>query len=342
MSASLSLCLFAVFAGVEQPNGLDTIDSRFCRLRDSARNFNVLQYGIATFKLNTDTNTYVCSPGILARMVVFRLLNAPVLCGGCFCVCLLFPARTLCLGGASSACTRFCSPNTLCFVCVCVLVFVGVSKVDERRPRPTCSPVCPRCAPPCVPLRAPATVSGRFDARPYSFHIYPTTDFAGEEPTFLVQASSLRFLARNHFDFNKTVYHGVPYLSNQQEQRILKARAARKAAQAARPRQPIALEKVRADDRQWLDMLQREVTVWMDTKAKPQVEAAAAKGGAGTGAGAAASNGVAAATATATATGGDEAKADSGDEGVHRAKDEEVFDVDALPHMVLPPMNRFK
>ncbi|KAG0054289.1 hypothetical protein BGZ83_011494 [Gryganskiella cystojenkinii] len=61
--------------------------------------------------------------------------------------------------------------------------------------------------------------NGGYVARPFNFFIFPTTltGYAPQGRCFLTEASSLDFLARNHFDFNKWVYQGVPYMTKQEE-----------------------------------------------------------------------------------------------------------------------------
>nr|CAD7595996.1 unnamed protein product [Timema genevievae] len=53
----------------------------------------------------------------------------------------------------------------------------------------------------------------------YNFHIFPRSFFSLDN-SFLCQASSLEFLSRHNFDFNKFVYEGLPYLSQSQESHL--------------------------------------------------------------------------------------------------------------------------
>ncbi|KAF9946844.1 hypothetical protein BGZ72_011095 [Mortierella alpina] len=62
--------------------------------------------------------------------------------------------------------------------------------------------------------------NGTYLAKPFNFFIFPTTA-AGYSPQgrcFLTEASSLDFLAKNRFDFNKWVYQGVHYMTKAEEE----------------------------------------------------------------------------------------------------------------------------
>ncbi|KAF9972330.1 hypothetical protein BGZ73_004567 [Actinomortierella ambigua] len=64
----------------------------------------------------------------------------------------------------------------------------------------------------------PAT--GNYVAKPFNFYIFPTT-LAGFSPPhrcFLTEASSLDFLAKNRFDFNKWIGEGIHYMTKQEEE----------------------------------------------------------------------------------------------------------------------------
>lgn len=60
------------------------------------------------------------------------------------------------------------------------------------------------------------TTTNSYLARPFNFTLFPHT-FRAIDKRFVCQASSLQFLAKNNFDFNKFVYKGIPYLSKFQE-----------------------------------------------------------------------------------------------------------------------------
>nr|CAD7429727.1 unnamed protein product [Timema monikensis] len=53
----------------------------------------------------------------------------------------------------------------------------------------------------------------------YNFHVFPRSFFSLDN-SFSCQASSLEFLSRHNFDFNKFVYEGLPYLSQSQESQL--------------------------------------------------------------------------------------------------------------------------
>nr|CAD7461935.1 unnamed protein product [Timema tahoe] len=53
----------------------------------------------------------------------------------------------------------------------------------------------------------------------YNFHVFPRSFFSLDN-SFSCQASSLEFLSRHNFDFNKFVYEGLPYLSQSQESHL--------------------------------------------------------------------------------------------------------------------------
>ncbi|KAG0295944.1 hypothetical protein BGZ98_001170 [Dissophora globulifera] len=64
--------------------------------------------------------------------------------------------------------------------------------------------------------------NGSYLAKPFNFFIFPTT-FTGYSPQgrcFLTEASSLDFLAKNNFDFNKWVYRGVHYMTKAEEEQF--------------------------------------------------------------------------------------------------------------------------
>ncbi|KAI8596119.1 ribonuclease H-like domain-containing protein [Dissophora ornata] len=68
--------------------------------------------------------------------------------------------------------------------------------------------------------------NGTYLAKPFNFFIFPTT-FAGYSPQgrcFLTEASSLDFLAKNHFDFNKWIYNGVHFMTKNDEEIFRKQR----------------------------------------------------------------------------------------------------------------------
>ena len=63
--------------------------------------------------------------------------------------------------------------------------------------------------------------SNTYFARTYNFYICPRS-FASVDDRFVCQASSLEFLIRYNFDFNKFLYRGISYLNTEQE-KVLKS-----------------------------------------------------------------------------------------------------------------------
>ncbi|OZJ05175.1 hypothetical protein BZG36_02220 [Bifiguratus adelaidae] len=64
-----------------------------------------------------------------------------------------------------------------------------------------------------------------FVAVPYNFYVFPNgrPDEAGNR-VFLCSSSSLAFLSRHGFDFNKCIISGIPYLNHSEEERLLDRR----------------------------------------------------------------------------------------------------------------------
>jgi poly(A)-specific ribonuclease len=62
--------------------------------------------------------------------------------------------------------------------------------------------------------------SSEFIAHPFNFYTFPR-EFRGHDPRFLCQTSSMSFLAeKGHFDFNKLIRSGIPFLSHEQEANV--------------------------------------------------------------------------------------------------------------------------
>ncbi|XP_052073736.1 poly(A)-specific ribonuclease PNLDC1-like [Mytilus californianus] len=59
----------------------------------------------------------------------------------------------------------------------------------------------------------------KYIAHTFNFHLYPPV-FGPVDVRFTCQASSLRFLCKYNFDFNKFIYDGISYLNAEQEQQI--------------------------------------------------------------------------------------------------------------------------
>ncbi|XP_050670374.1 pre-piRNA 3'-exonuclease trimmer-like [Leptidea sinapis] len=58
-----------------------------------------------------------------------------------------------------------------------------------------------------------------YNAVGYTFHLCPQY-FGDVDQSFIFQASTLRFLCRHNFDFNKFTYDGLPYLSKAEEENV--------------------------------------------------------------------------------------------------------------------------
>ncbi|XP_071152162.1 poly(A)-specific ribonuclease PNLDC1-like, partial [Mytilus edulis] len=59
----------------------------------------------------------------------------------------------------------------------------------------------------------------KYIAHTFNFYLYPPV-FGPVDVRFTCQASSLRFLCKYNFDFNKFIYDGISYLNAEQEQQI--------------------------------------------------------------------------------------------------------------------------
>ncbi|KAF9430420.1 hypothetical protein BGZ76_000843 [Entomortierella beljakovae] len=61
---------------------------------------------------------------------------------------------------------------------------------------------------------------GGYEARPFNFPCFPSSvdEAKAGERFFKCQSSSLEFLINNGFDFNKWIHHGIPYLTNKEEE----------------------------------------------------------------------------------------------------------------------------
>ncbi|KAG0283528.1 hypothetical protein BGZ96_012086 [Linnemannia gamsii] len=64
---------------------------------------------------------------------------------------------------------------------------------------------------------------GAYEAQPFNFPCFPSNDDDAKsgERFFLSQSTSLEFLLKNHFDFNKWIRHGIPYLTRREEEEYI-------------------------------------------------------------------------------------------------------------------------
>ncbi len=73
-----------------------------------------------------------------------------------------------------------------------------------------------------IPLDLPSSLRLSYEMKPFNFFVF-CRKFQASEPVFLCQSSSLEFLAKHKFDFNRWVYEGVTYVSKAQIARARKA-----------------------------------------------------------------------------------------------------------------------
>jgi hypothetical protein len=106
----------------------------------------------------------------------------------------------------------------------------------------------------------------RFELFPFSFTIFPSS-LLGEEFVFASQSSALSFLSKNHFDFNKWVYNGVPYLNHFHE-RTLRARG----HGAKRPDADNAAAAAPADEKRELVSLNDADETWLTSHILPLID----------------------------------------------------------------------
>lgn len=98
--------------------------------------------------------------------------------------------------------------------------------------------------------------ASRYVATPFNFNIFPSTMTSSLDSSFSCQASSLKFLASNKFDFDKFISKGVPFLSKAQEEWVTEY----KLSMADQPEEDIM--SMRNDDIEFLDSVVRQVSLW--------------------------------------------------------------------------------
>ena len=93
--------------------------------------------------------------------------------------------------------------------------------MEERYRKLTTSPLPPLLSQ--IGLSIFKQLSGsradQYEARSYNFFVCPRS-FASVDHHFACQASSLEFLTRHGFDFNKVFYHGISSLNREQEAKL--------------------------------------------------------------------------------------------------------------------------
>ncbi|KAF9416605.1 hypothetical protein BGZ94_010172 [Podila epigama] len=103
---------------------------------------------------------------------------------------------------------------------------------------------------------------GGYEARAFNFPCFPasTEDGKAGERFFKCQSTSLEFLIKNGFDFNKWIVHGIPYMTRPEEEQYL-ARKVEKAANDA----TAAVNNIPIDDRNktFVSMTIEKIQEWL-------------------------------------------------------------------------------
>ena len=63
--------------------------------------------------------------------------------------------------------------------------------------------------------------SNKYSAEVFNFYLLPRP-IGSYDPRFQLQVSSIQFLCKNSFDFNKYLYEGIPYLNETLENQLRK------------------------------------------------------------------------------------------------------------------------
>ena len=123
-----------------------------------------------------------------------------------------------------------------------------------------------------------ASGAERYASQPFNFWVFPGGPPQGPpqvpkwlDRRFTVQSSSVAFLAKNKFDFNRMIYEGIPYLTAAQEvethRRMVAEGRAKVSGSRARdggPGQPEAATPFHEDaDRQFVEEAKAEVREWL-------------------------------------------------------------------------------
>lgn len=107
------------------------------------------------------------------------------------------------------------------------------------------------------------TSEGEYVAQPFNFYVFPKPFHPNLDYTFVSSVSSLHFLASNNFDFNKLIYHGIPWLRRDEEERIRSSRPAEAAGGA--PKDDVALGD---KDKAFIDAICVQIDEWLKTGEK--------------------------------------------------------------------------
>ncbi|KAG0223542.1 hypothetical protein BGW42_005820 [Actinomortierella wolfii] len=100
--------------------------------------------------------------------------------------------------------------------------------------------------------------TGQYVAKPFNFYIFPTTlaGFAPPNRCFLTEASSLDFLAKNRFNFNKWIGEGIHYMTKEEENNY----KAEKLRQLSNNMEDIPVDE---QNRAWLEEAMLRITKWL-------------------------------------------------------------------------------
>ncbi|KAG0039485.1 hypothetical protein BGZ82_007995 [Podila clonocystis] len=85
---------------------------------------------------------------------------------------------------------------------------------------------------------------GGYEARPFNFPCFPSSadEAKAGERFFKCQSTSLEFLIKNGFDFNKWILHGIPYLTRPEEEAYIVRKTEKEANNASASVNNIAID----------------------------------------------------------------------------------------------------
>jgi len=85
---------------------------------------------------------------------------------------------------------------------------------------------------------------GGYEARPFNFPCFPSSadEAKAGERFFKCQSTSLEFLIKNGFDFNKWILHGIPYLTRPEEEAYIIRKTEKEANNASASVNNIAID----------------------------------------------------------------------------------------------------
>ncbi|KAG0265964.1 hypothetical protein BGZ95_003166 [Linnemannia exigua] len=105
---------------------------------------------------------------------------------------------------------------------------------------------------------------GAYEARPFNFPCFPSNDDEAKsgERFFMSQSSSLEFLLKNDFDFNKWIRHGIPYLTRREEQDYIIRKTQKEAEKAVTNNHDIPLDD---RNRSFVETTIAKIKDWLET-----------------------------------------------------------------------------